>query len=321
MALGSAQNLGGPTLGASPAWRQLSTATSPPDDLSVPMAFDPAAGETIMLSTTTCHHTYTWAFKGGAWANISSHVSGSPPARTGASMVFDARDGYLLIYGGQKACGAGGYLQDTWAFSNNSWVKLNIINPPGPITDYGLAYDAYDRYVVMYGGYRVNGTLRGPVTTTFAYAAGNWTLLHPANHPRPLYDLSMAGTLSGARGVLLFGGLSATSYHNDTWTFRGGTWSHVQPRLSPPPRAYGVLAYDARLSSFVFFGGVGANNAGTNDTWTFSNGSWTDITPTVGAAPPADFTAPKFTISVGCYVPGAGRVLLFDGSNQTWALQ
>ena len=75
-------------------------------------------------------------------------------ARTGgldeAVMTWDAKDGYVLLFGGARSGTAAS--ADTWSFIHGTWT--NMTHSIAPPARYGgvLAYDAYAGYVVLFGG-------------------------------------------------------------------------------------------------------------------------------------------------------------------------
>lgn len=92
--------------------------------------------------------------------------------------------------------------------------------------------------------------------------------------------------------VVLFGG-SATggSLMNDTWTFRGGTWTHLSTPVAPSPRAMATMVYDTHDAEILLFGGCTAVSgpgeclitssgaSDSNQTWAFVGGTWTLLHP------------------------------------------
>ena len=74
--------------------------------------------------------------------------------------------------------------------------------------------------------------------------------------------------------LVLFGGSWASGCHdfgtfNDTWTYRGGTWSQLAPSVSPSVRETTAIAYDARTKQLLLFGGITLPYMAANDTWAF----------------------------------------------------
>jgi hypothetical protein len=82
--------------------------------------------------------------------------------------------------------------------------------------------------------------------------------------------------------VLLFGGITAAGGvggSNDTWAYRNGTWTQLHPAVSPPGRAWAMMAYDSTDGYVVLFGGSNASPAfhDLSDTWIFKRGNWTQL--------------------------------------------
>jgi Galactose oxidase, central domain len=109
-------------------WSQLKPAVSPQASYYTMMAFNGPAGSTgryVLLFGGIANgkaYPYTWEYLLGKWTNISPTIS--PPARFGASMVYDAQDGYMVLFGGisQPRPGAP-VLGDTWTFANDTWTN------------------------------------------------------------------------------------------------------------------------------------------------------------------------------------------------------
>src|SRR5437773_7108391 len=122
----------------------------------------------------------------------------------------------------------------------------------------------------------------------------------------------------------MFGGANTTyqggTYFGDTWLFEGGSWTQINPPISPPARVDAASASDAADGYIVMFGGVGA---GTNnilaDTWTFRGGTWTQLAPPP-APSPSGRDASEMTFDAA-----DGKIILFGGYdlssgwlNDTW---
>jgi hypothetical protein len=151
----------------------------------------------------------------------TSAVPPVPTARGLGSMVYDARDGYVLLFGGFTASGD---LKDTWKYLGGRWTELSPATSPSVREGAGIAFDTKDNYVVLFGG--LSGTA-GVLSDTWTWAAGAWTKLAPATHPTARAAPSM--TYDAKDGyVVLFGGLAAGSAaQSDTWKFVGGVWTKL----------------------------------------------------------------------------------------------
>src|SRR2546426_4963709 len=133
-----------------------------------------------------------------SWTNICTT---GPPSRYGAGMVYDAADGYVLLFGG--CCTGSPFLGDTWKFSAGSWTKLDISGPSARFLDAGMVYDAADGYVLLFGGQDASSARY--LGDTWKFSAGVWTNL-AITGPSPRDDFGLA--YDAADGyVVLYGGV------------------------------------------------------------------------------------------------------------------
>lgn len=116
--------------------------------------------------------------------------------------------------------------------------------------------------------------------------------------------------------IILFGGsrvlfgkkTDATNLLNDTWVYKGGTWTNLKTENSPSPRAEAAIAYDATRDRILLFGGytiVGDDYVKLADTWEFYDNDWHK---TEEAGPSARNGAAL------SYYPILGQLVLFGGS-------
>lgn len=224
-------------------------------------------------------------------------------------MVYDTRDGYVLLWGGSTSAGL---VQQTWYYRSNSWTQVTGTQPPVDCCS-SMTYDAADGYVLLYGGRDASAFS----LETWTYAAGTWTQISPTVNPGYRFDGAMTFD-SGIGKVLLFGGGSSSVY-NDTWTYEAGVWTNITGSLrggvSPPPHLGLDMTYDSADGYAVLFGGCMGPRQGTcvpdNQTWTFSNDTWTNLTWHSPHAP-----SPRQGLSM-TYDAVEGKVLLFGGQPAT----
>jgi hypothetical protein len=236
------------------------------------------------------------ASAGGNHPGVSP-ASVHPAARWSAPMAYDAKDGYVVLFGGG---GASKTLADTWTYNAGIWTKLTPTTHPSARGTQAMVYDAADGYVLLFGGNTLNGgTLFGD---TWTFSGGIWTKLHPTTAPSPRYGMAMAYDAKDGY-VVLFGGQGPTSLYNDTWTFSHGTWKQLTPTTAPPPRRSAGMAYDGSDGYVLLFGGLSYSDA--NDTWSFLAGVWTPMSMTV---------APGVRVAPGMVYDAKDRhVVLFGG--------
>lgn len=280
-------------------WRLFNLSTAPPALTGASMTYDPVDGYVVLFggepSVGAGVLAQTWVFRHGTWSQLSPSIS--PPARRQAAMVYDARDGYVVMFGGSVDAGPNQvtYLADTWAFRDGSWTNLTTSLAPPPRTEAGIAYDAADGYVVLFGGH--NGTSDASswsyLNDTWRFEAGQWHELHPIEAPRTLAAPQMEFDPTSGY-VVLFGGFhgnlslakggsSSPVPMSITWKFLAAHWTNISGSLKgvePSARYGGTLAYDPSVGALVLLGGSASHGHQPRDNnWTFSEGVWTSDCP------------------------------------------
>lgn len=107
-----------------------------------------------------------------------------------------------------------------------------------------------------------------------------WSRLSPANSPSARSGPAMAFDRAGLK-VVLFGGLGANGYRNDTYTFDGATWTKQNTAVQPPARTGASMAFDTVTRKLVLFGGYnGSSYLGDTWLWDGTTSTWTQASPT-----------------------------------------
>jgi Galactose oxidase, central domain len=175
----------------------------------------------------------TWQYLDGSWSLARIPNQMAPPPRASAGLVFDdaASDKYLVLFGGTNGTEV---LGDTWELRNGTgWIELANASPPSmaPRFGEGIAYDAANSYVLLFGGVGASG----PLDDSWWFGAGQWHAVLPARMPSPRLGPAMAYDRV-ARDVILLGGASDTNSTaallGDTWIFSGDTWSNVSGEVA-----------------------------------------------------------------------------------------
>jgi galactose oxidase-like protein len=250
-------------------WAELNLTSQPTPRNGASMAYDKTDGYVLLFGGGTgigycggyvCQLNDTWKFSAGAWTNITP--THSPGVRSWASMTFDGKDGYILLFGGNNAPGAGSPRNDTWKFSHGIWTQVQASRSP-PEVDSGssMAFDQSDGYVLLYGAWHYCPNVCESFTWT--YSGGKWTNRSGPIEPSPRIGAGMVFDPK-LNGIVLFAGLSSSQVFNDTWTYLNGTWKNVTPAISPHPMAP-LLAYNPAKRNVV---AVSSDNYG--GTWTFT---------------------------------------------------
>ena len=140
------------------------------------------------------------------------HPAASPPARSQASMAYDAATGTVLLFGGTDT-GQGGD-NDTWTWNGTTWTQQHpAASPPGRVGA-SMDYDGTTGNVVLFGGRGRQALL---LNDTWTWDGTTWTQQDPATSPTTREVAAMA--YDAATGnVVLFGGYR-NGYVSDTWTW------------------------------------------------------------------------------------------------------
>jgi PKD domain-containing protein/galactose oxidase-like protein len=280
------------------SWDSNFTPSGPGARTASSTAFDQSGARIVLFGgegVGPANDTWTFSMAGPnrTWFRIDTATA--PDQRTQGATAWDYADGYMVLFGGENHSAkndATRYFSDTWTYRKGTWTELNLLVHPSARRGAMMAYDAYDGYVVLFGGTNVTAALND----TWVFQRGTW---HSVVTPvAPVGRRSGGFTYDSADGyVVLFGGHNGTqanfstySFFNDTWTYRSGQWSHLLPVGHPGPRAEAQMAYFPPLGEVVLYAGyynntTGPGEATENDTWTFSAGVWTNLTSTLAIHP------------------------------------
>lgn len=301
-----------PASGATAAvgWSELQASVAPsaigPDWASV---FDARAGRYVFLGpgpNYTDFETWSYDLANNSWTHLTP--TGTPPIQ-GGSMVYDSRDGRILLHGGLRFTAPNRFTptNETWSYeyTTNTWALLGTSVRLPAVIGGALAYDPVADRVLLFGGDQGGfGFMNG----TWAYDPTNnsWKDLHPTTAP-PQNAYAGMGYDPLADRFLLFGGLTYNVtgcawsssclvwFTNATWAFDPGAnaWSRLPsgPAVGGttyfldyglPPR----LTYDAHLDRLLLTGRWTRSESSWswNETWTLdaSTGAWTNVTASAG---------------------------------------
>jgi len=286
---------------------------------SAGLVYDARDGYVLMFGGCNhklCPSLETWKFQGGVWTNLTSSLSVVPPPRTGATMVYDARDGYVVLFGGQNASGS---LNDTWTFSYGRWTQLTASGPSPSARAYAsVTYDTAVSSIVLFGGVGANGA---PFADTWSFASGHWTDLTTSSGVAPPARSSAGFSYDAVDSVaVLFGGTGLCgAFCGDTWTYSGAHWINATASVgaAPSPRSSVAMAYDDGRSTVILYGGQSAAPLG--DTWGFSHSRWSYLAGNTSVSPGTRVNASA------TFDPSDGYLVLYGGHTTgapkggTWA--
>jgi hypothetical protein len=259
----------------------------------------------------------TWKYVGGQWTNLTDRVAHSPPRyfdgtsgyQTGPELVYDASDGYALLYGENNS--------QTWSFAHGRWTNLTASAGGAPGVSGSMAYDASGGYVLYFGGDPSDwsGSPFACTSDTWEFAHGSWVNVSTplaVIQPSPRSFASMAFDATTGQ-VLLFGGVceSGGVFQNffETWSYSGGAfgtlgmWDELSSRNGPTPRFGAAFVYDPSDNESVLFGGAAASTVTNSvtayrDTWLLKDGTWTDGGPLLASPRTSLDAQSNLTLSV-----------------------
>ncbi|MHB8351704.1 MAG: PKD domain-containing protein [Thermoplasmata archaeon] len=232
-------------------------------------------------------------------------------------MVWDAADGYALLFGGylkvprvQQYYGE----SDTWTYLNGVWnnVTNTVIGgaPPDALGP-SMAYDPFSQEVVLFGGGSdVQGNFQAQ---TWTYHAGEWTnITNTAGTPPFPREIAVLVADLADQQMVLFGGLSQNATRTreyaqtDTWLLKDNIWNNITSQVSgsPPTLIYASGAYDPAESGVVVLGTNFPGPSFVSYTYLYAAGKWTNLTsalPTPG---------PRQVAGIFVYDPSIGGLIL-----------
>jgi len=280
---------------------------------------------------------------------IPNGAPGSPQARAGAVMVYDAQNNRAILAGGESAFPALANLNDVWVLinadgttGNPTWTQLN---PQGGFPgreDAGAVYDAQSNRLIVFMGVHPGGLCRP--TPCIVDPADVWVLTN-ANGlgGTPVWNqLSASGAPPGRsygsvdqtydpvnNRVMVFGGLRPAQPQvlNDVWVLTNAnglgntppTWTQLSPSGSLPAARSGNTAfYDVQTNRLVIFGGsnegVGGPLTNFSDIWALDNANGLGGAPAWQQLNPTGLAITPHVGSSGLYDSARNRMILFGGN-------
>jgi len=320
------------SLGGNPEWTELTPAVDGPTARSSHEAVydDLRQAMVVFGGTDTDFRNDVWALSLGGipeWTPIAA-AGLLPAAREEHSMIYDAGNDRLIIYGGYDATFLYG---DTWTLSLANpplWTELEPTGfGPGPRWGHTAVYDHDGARAILFGG----GTnYRLPTGTFVLSLSGPPSWSHPlvGPGPGPVRHTFASAYDSHRHRMVLFGGSNVASYLNSSWTITlddHPVWSQLTTAGTPPaPRRLVEGIYDPEGDRIIVFGGWDDRLFG--DLWQLSFATnpptWSVLVTTGG--PPAARAGHGVI-----YDPRGHRMILFAGwdgvsenyrRNDLWAL-
>jgi hypothetical protein len=204
----------------------------------------------------------------------------TPPSMSGygASMVYDANQKVLVLFGGALGLGmdftADGLFAVTNVFDGQTWTFDNS-TPAPPALFTCAAYDTDKQRMVLFGGYGA-GSVHGDTW----FHTGSWSEQPMAASDAPIFGCAAAYDAFHKQVVRYGGGTDITMTQTTaagtegTRLFDGTAWTSPPSEvLRPPKRLWAAMAYDSRRRRVVLHGGrhLGMTR---DDTWEWDGNAW-----------------------------------------------
>ncbi len=341
------------------SWTQLSPTGTPPAARRMngtPGVYDPASDRMIVFggrNSSGKDLNDVWVLVnanglGGAsqWVNlIPNGASGSPPARSGHSTLYDSVNNRLIVFGG---CGGEcvPVLNDVWVLTHANglggtpvWTELQPSGiVPAARTNAVAAYDPARNWLIIFGGQDGSADACSTLSDTWVLANANGLGGSPAwstsdsvgkvpvgrNGAASVYD-PVTGVLMEFGGMGLVNGVCQAT--NGAWTLSTipspflNSWQLlVEPEGNPPSvRSFSSAVYDAVGGRMLVFGGVGESGGYLDDVWSLVN-------PTGLGTPAWSMLSPQGTPPAGrseqaaIFDAASRRMTIFGGHNASGAL-
>lgn len=157
-------------------WTELSPATSPSARYGAQMAYDPATGQIVLFggasgdSSATLNDT--WTFDGSDWSE--ELPANSPPGTCLGSLVYDATENALVLFGGLEVP-ANGPVASTWTYDGSTWTQQAPATTPPARFNASMDYDPAVNADVLFGGRVSESSLTGLADTWVYHAVGALT--------------------------------------------------------------------------------------------------------------------------------------------------
>jgi hypothetical protein len=244
---------------------------------------------TLLLSLCLQDEANTWVKR--------TPVEGTPVSpRLGyeGDVVWHAKSGLLLRYGGHNQGGGGEQGSEVWTCDPKDWRwtwRQPDLSPPGVCCAQQNVYDPgrarYLRFPAASGGHgwqwRRELDLNGSSVWSYDLEQNRWRDLRPLPAPG-VHMLRCASWDSHHEVVVVFGG-EGSREGTLVYDPRSNEWTRMKPAREPEGRSGGNLTYDAERRIHVQFG---AQFTDDPRTWTYDlrKNEWRELS--TATSPPTD---------------------------------
>lgn len=217
-------------------------------------------------------------------------VIANPSQRRGATMICDAENKRMVMFGGENyRLLWGGTHNDVWVLDlepgNEAWQKLSPSGtPPSSRSRPSAIYDSSSYRMVLFGGRKDwTGYFNDVWVLTLEPGNERWEEIHTSG-VSPLPRMSASAIYDGdGQKMIIFGGADSSQYFDDVWSLDLASfiWQSLTPTGTPPaPRHSATAIYDSLESCMIIFGGKDGKGL-FNDLWaldlTIGNEAWSEL--------------------------------------------
>ncbi|MBX3465147.1 MAG: hypothetical protein KF830_18415 [Planctomycetes bacterium] len=205
----------------------------------------------------------TGTAQGPTWGSPSQ----LPDSRSHHAMAYDEARGRTVLFGGYRP--GTNAMADTWEWDGFGWIRRTPTTSPPARSMHVMAYDEARGVTVLFGG--VGSAW---FNDTWEWDGDNWRQVVTANAPpAPLEQPAMAYHGGTNPGILLFGGLGATTYSSQTWQFNGANWT-LRSTFGLSGRMAHAMAYAASTRRTYLHGGRTGNGLTNSELWAWDGNGW-----------------------------------------------
>ena len=278
------------------AWTHLHPAHEPSIRSNVAIAYDPATKQVVLFGGisslgNTGMLSDTWTWDGTDWTQ--QHPATSPLARDDAALAYDGATNQLVLFGGgSNKPRIGGLvpppLNDTWIWDGSNWHQQHPTTSPLPVRSPGLAYDAAQQTLILFGGlYADTKPSRRELNDTWQWTGTTWVQLHSATSPK-LFDTingqqviysypNMVYNPQNQQVFLLFGGDDDNNNKFQAgWLWDGTNWSKANMNGPSTQADTGYLMYDTSMQAVLEMTSFLPHTSISSDTtlWKLEGQTW-----------------------------------------------
>jgi len=222
-----------------------------------------------------------------AWQPLAASGTG-PSARRTASMVYDAANDRMILFGGRTGVANSTIVAEVWALSLSgtpTWSLLTTSGAsPGPRAQHVAVVDGNGN-MVIWGGRNSGGTI---LNTAFELNLSTlaWTDLAPSG-PAPLGRTAAAAIydITGNRMIIYGGENNGAVPYCDVLSLAGSPgWSTLGTSgAQPGALQYQSMIYDHATRRILLFGGFNLSAQGSLYQLNLNTGVWSLLTPPVAS--------------------------------------